>query len=327
MLHEYHTPRLVVRAWTCDDAAARKAAIDANLDRLRPWFPWTAADPRPLEEHGRVLDGQIADFAAGRWWSYAVWRPCADGGPAALVGALGVYRARQDSARPSVRELSYWLTREAAGQGIATEAVGTLADAVLAEPGVLALEIRVDPANVASARVPPRLGFTLRERVVGDRVGPEGQPLDTLVWERVRGQAGLRAATTADVPRLQEIRAAVRENRLTRPGAVTTDDYLAVVSAGLCWVWADAGGVQGFAAGHPSGGAEVWALFVDPATEGRGVGSTLLAQITDVLWARGHRRLTLSTAANSRAERLYRAAGWSDVGVTAGGDVRFVRDL
>lgn len=326
MLREYHTPRLVVRAWTREDAPARKAAIDANLDRLRPWFPWAASDPRAVEEHARLLDGQVADFAAGHWWSYGVWR-AHPAGAAALVGALGVYRARQDAARPSVRELSYWLTREFTGQGIASEAVGALADAALAEPGVLALEIRVDPANVASARVPPRLGFALRERLVGDRTGPDGQPLDTCVWERVRAPVRLRPAVPGDVPRLQAIHAVDCEHRLASPGLVTIGDYHALVAAGWCWVWADDQGVRGFAAAHPSGAPEVWALCVDPPAAGHGVGAALLAQITDVLWASGYRRLTVSTVAGSRAERVYRAAGWVAVGATPAGEVQLRRDL
>jgi RimJ/RimL family protein N-acetyltransferase len=329
MRAEYRTPRLVLRAWSPADAAARKAAVDAALAQLRPWFPWAADDPRPVEDHATLLAAHAADFADGRWWGFGVWRaPDAAGCTAPrLVGSAGVYRARQDAARPSVRELSYWLTPEARGRGYATEAVGALAREALGAPGVLRLEIRIDPANEPSCRVPPRVGFHLRERVVGDRTDRDGRPMDTLVWERLRAPARLRPATHADVPRLRAIRWAVRENRLPHPDAVAAADYHAAIERGLCWVWADDAGVHGFAAGHPAGGAEVWAVFVDPAAEGRGAGSALLAQVTDVLWALGHRRLTLSTQPGSRAERMYRAAGWVAVGNAANGDVQYARDL
>lgn len=329
VLCEYHTPRLVVRAWTPADAAARKAAVDGNLERLRPWFVWTAADPRPVEDHVRLIMTQALDFAAGRWWSYGVWRrpPRSGDDGGGLVGALGVYHGRPDAARPSVRELSYWLTGGATGQGLATEAVGALAAAALAEPGVLGLEIRVDPANVASARVPPRLGFALRERIVGDRTADDGQPLDTFVWERLRLPARLRLATAADVPRLHAIRDLACATRQRRPAPTPTTPAFPEVAAGLCWVWADEAGVHGFAAGHPDGHPEVWTLCVDPAAQGRGVGQALLAQITDALWARGHRRLTFATAPGSRADRLCRAAGWAPVGTLPNGDVVLRRAL
>lgn len=328
----YCTPRLVVRAWTPADAPARKAAVDVNLDHLRPWFPWAAADPRPVEEHAALLATQAADFAAGRWWSYGVWRPEPTGevdgaGGAALVGAVGVYRARQDVARPSVREISYWLTAAATGRGYATEAVGAIAEAALAEPGVLGLEIRVDPANAPSARVPPRLGFALRERLAGDRTGLSGEPLDTLVWERRHYPVRLRPATPADVPRLQAIRVAARGNRPACAGVATAAHDREAVAAGLCWVWADAAGVQGFACGHPGGIGEIWALAVDPRIEGRGADDALVAQLTDVLWARGHRRLMLRVPAGSPAEALYQFAGWTGAVHAANGDVIFRRDL
>jgi RimJ/RimL family protein N-acetyltransferase len=331
MRSEYRTRRLLLRAWSPADAPYRKRAVDTALDTLRPWFPWAADDPRTVEAHAVLLAAYAGDFAAGRWWGYGIWRghgsPGATAGDSTLIGALGVYRARHDAARPSVRELSYWLTPDAAGRGYATEAVQAAADAALGDPGVLHLEIRIDPANDASARVPPRLGFHLRERLTGDRTDRGGRPLDTLVWERHRTPAHLRPARPEDIPRLQCIRGAVGENRLLRPGAVTRADYEVVVERRLCWVWADAAGVQGFASGHPDGGPEVWAVFVHPAAEGRGAGSALLAQVTDALWALGHRRLTLATEPGTRAERMYRAAGWTAVGDTPQGDVRFVREL
>lgn len=299
----YHTTRLRLQAWTPADAPARKAAVDAALGTLRPWFAWAADAPRPVEAHAALLAGHANDFAAGRWWGYGVWWHDR------LIGALGVYRARALAARPSVRELSYWLVPDATGRGLATEAVGAVADAALAAPGVLALEIRVDPANEASARVPPRLGFFLRERVVGDRTDADGRPLDTLVWERPRTGLALRVGSAADLPGI----AAVRASRAAGDGCAsptTPADDAAAVAAGRCWVWCEAAEVLGFAAIAGADGEAAWTVCVRPAAEGRGIGSALLAQATDALWALGHRRLALRAAVGSRGERVARAAGW-----------------
>jgi len=332
VLVEYLTSRLVVRAWTPADAPALKAAVDANLAHLRAWFPWAEDEPRPLDAVEATLAQFARDFAAGLWWGYALFARDAGAGPSPLLGSVGVHRPRHPDQLPSVREVGYWLRADATGRGYMTEAVGALTAAALAEPGVLAVEIRIDPRNVASAQVPARLGFTLREHRVGDRVDTEGVARDTLVWER-RGAAGraLRPATAADVPRLEAIRAAVRENRLDTPELVRTEDYHATIARGACWVWEDAGGVQGFAAGTPSveGGdaATLWALFVDPAAEGRGAGGALLACATDAFWRAGHRQLTLTTGSGTRAERLYRAAGWTEAGRLPNGEVVFRREF
>jgi RimJ/RimL family protein N-acetyltransferase/N-acetylglutamate synthase-like GNAT family acetyltransferase len=276
---------------------------------------------------GARLAAFARDFAAGVWWGYGLFaREPAGGCGARVLGGAGVHRPRHPDQPPSTREIGYWLRTDATGRGYMTEAVGVLADAALADPGVLAVQIRVDPANAASARIPERLGFALRARRVGDRAGDDGAARDTLVWER-RADAAIRPAAPADLPRIFEIRFAVRENRLETPGLVTEADCLAAIARGTFWVWEDARGVQGFASGAPTDDAQVWALFVDPAAEARGVGGALLARLTDELWARGHRRLRLDTGSGTRAERVYRAAGWTEVGRTARGDVVFERAL
>ncbi len=328
----YETRRLCVRAWAPADAPALKAAIDASLDHLRPWMPWAADEPSPVEAVEARLARFADDFAAARWWGYGLFAREPGGRCGPLVGGAGVHRARHGEQAPSVREIGYWLRADATGRGYMTEAVAALADAALADPGVLAVEIRVDPENRASARVPERLGFHLRECLVGNRLRADGTPGDTLVWER-RGAAGgaLRPGTAADVPRLREIRAAVRENRLDTPELVRPEHYYATVARGACWVWEDGDGVQGFASGVPhddaSGEATLWALFVHPDAEGRGAGSALLACATDAFWRAGHRRLTLTTAPGTRAEQVYRAAGWTDAGRTPGGEIVFRREL
>jgi len=61
----------------------------------------------------------------------------------------------------------------------------------------------------------------------------------------------------------------------------------------------------------------VFSLYVDPAASGGGVGRALLGCAHEELAAAGFRRATLWVfAANERALRFYRAAGWSPTGRT-----------
>jgi len=128
-----------------------------------------------------------------------------------------------------------------------------------------------------------------------------------------------------------EIRALVRENRLMTPGLVTEADYEWFVAHGPVWVAegvADDGqtAIHGFAAGDPRHGT-VWALFVDPVAEGRGIGQCLLAQVCETLREQGHSAATLTTAAGTRAERFYRAGGWTLEGTVASGELCFRKIL
>ena len=67
----------------------------------------------------------------------------------------------------------------------------------------------------------------------------------------------------------------------------------------------------------------IWALFLLPEWEGRGLGRVLLEQAVEWLWREGCERIWLTTEAGSRAEGFYARLGWAPVGVTDKGEVRF----
>jgi len=126
--------------------------------------------------------------------------------------------------------------------------------------------------------------------------------------------AHIRPAGPGDIPRLIEIRASVRENRLSDPASIAAADYAPYVAGGRCWVWEEAEGeIAGFAA-LDAGAATVWALFVEPGAEGRGVGRALLERLTREARRLGLAELRLVTEPGSRAEQVYRAAGWAPAG-------------
>ena len=129
----------------------------------------------------------------------------------------------------------------------------------------------------------------------------------------------IRPARAADIPRLMQIRAAVRENRLVRL-TIGADDYRPYVEDGRCWVCEEAGAVQGFAA-LDAGAASVWALFVAPDAEGHGVGGRLLDRLIDEGRARGLAAVSLDTEAGTRAEAVYLSRGFT-IAARAGATVR-----
>jgi len=91
----------------------------------------------------------------------------------------------------------------------------------------------------------------------------------------------IRKATRADLPRISEIRFAVRENRLSNPASIgPVVDWL--FDNSTFWVWEGDGAIQGFSAADPRDGS-IFALFVHPSYEGRGIGRALLAPACDTL--------------------------------------------
>lgn len=136
----------------------------------------------------------------------------------------------------------------------------------------------------------------------------------------------IRAAGMEDIAQMHRIRMAVRENRLSDPERITEDSYLPYVRDGSAWVGELDAKIAGFAALDVAG-ATIWALFIDPAAQGSGIGKALHERMLQAAAALGLERLSLSTAPGTRAELFYAAAGWTSDGLTNSGEIRFVREL
>ena len=137
----------------------------------------------------------------------------------------------------------------------------------------------------------------------------------------------IRLATGADLPRIIEIRDNAGEDPLSDPTAVTAGDAERLIDNGALWVWHEADGlVTGFSGGDKRDGS-IRALFVAPGHEGKGIGRALLAKACDVLRNAGHREAWLTTSPGTRAERHYRAAGWTPSGYSAKGELIFRKPL
>jgi ribosomal protein S18 acetylase RimI-like enzyme len=178
----------------------------------------------------------------------------------------------------------------------------------LGRTGVARLRIGSLAANTAARATYERGGFAPYE-VVHEKIIPT-----------------TRKAVHADIRRIMEIRHAVRENQLSDPNSVTAADCAAFIDRAEIWVWVESGRIQGFAAGDPRDGS-IFALFIDPAHEGRGIGRALLALASGTLRAAGFETATLSTDPGTRADRFYRANGWIEIGRNAKGEIVFQRQL
>ena len=132
-----------------------------------------------------------------------------------------------------------------------------------------------------------------------------------------------REATLQDIPQIQIVRHAVRENVLSDPGLVTDKDcadYL--VNRGKGWVCESNGKIVGFAIADLTDD-NIWALFVDPLFERRGVGRKLHELMLDWYFSQGKNKVWLSTSPNTRAVSFYNKAGWVETGIHGRGEIKF----
>jgi GNAT superfamily N-acetyltransferase len=136
----------------------------------------------------------------------------------------------------------------------------------------------------------------------------------------------MRTAVYADIPRMVELRGAVHENRLGDPTRVTLADYMWFIDNAAIHIWDVGDTIRGLSAGDLRDGS-IWALFVDPAFEGLGIGQALIAAACARLRQAGHRSATLSTDAGTRAERFYLRNGWTAQGRNPRGEIIFSKAL
>jgi GNAT superfamily N-acetyltransferase len=129
----------------------------------------------------------------------------------------------------------------------------------------------------------------------------------------------IRRARPADHARVTEIRNSVKENVLRDPSRVTVADYKWFEQNPGVWLWEENGRILGFSAADTRDGT-IWALFIDPAQEGRGIGRALFAKACDVLRKAGHTTASLTTDPGSRADRFYQRAGWKVIGTSERGE-------
>lgn len=133
----------------------------------------------------------------------------------------------------------------------------------------------------------------------------------------------IREAKPGDIPRMQLVRRSVKENALSDPALIQDKDYEPFLThKGKGWICEDEGTLAGFAiadlAQH-----NIWALFVSPDFEKRGIGRRLHDAMLDWYFSQTTQTVWLSTAPGTRAERFYRKAGWTEAGLYGKGEIRF----
>ena len=133
----------------------------------------------------------------------------------------------------------------------------------------------------------------------------------------------IRPAVRDDMPALWAVRHSVTENTLT-PGRISDEELRhSIEEGGRGWVAEEPGRIVGFSIGLNSG--NLWALFVRPEAEGRGVGSALHQAVLDWFSQQRLDRLWLTTGTETRARSFYEARGWSLAGPHGSDEVRLER--
>jgi GNAT superfamily N-acetyltransferase len=141
----------------------------------------------------------------------------------------------------------------------------------------------------------------------------------------------VRVATEEDVEALFAIRTGVRENHQSREElaaiGVTPESVAEMLrTTSRAWLAEVEGEPAAFAMADAERGT-VFAMFVRPGREGRGLGRALMREAEGWLFERGWSEIWLTTGSDPaiRANGFYRHLGWQGAGVEPNGEIRYVK--
>lgn len=132
-----------------------------------------------------------------------------------------------------------------------------------------------------------------------------------------------REATINDIPQIQIVRNSVKENQLSDPALVSDKDCEEyITNRGKGWVCEIEGSIVGFSIADLKEN-NIWALFIHPEHERKGIGKKLHQLMLDWYFAQTTTTVWLGTAPGTRAEAFYRKAGWKIIGTHGKGETKF----
>jgi GNAT superfamily N-acetyltransferase len=133
----------------------------------------------------------------------------------------------------------------------------------------------------------------------------------------------IREAKIEDITQIQIVRNAVKENMLSNPNLVTDKDCKEFITErGKGWVSEIDDMIVGFAIADLKE-HNIWALFLHPDFEKKGIGQILHNTMLDWYFTQTKQTVWLGTAFNTRAEAFYRKAGWTEVGLHGAKEIKF----
>lgn len=172
------TARLTLRCPDPSDDEALYEAVQASRNELAEFIPW-ATESYSLEQAREYSQKARERFESDEDYSFRAFLN--ESGE--CVGGCGLHRI--DWSVPRF-EIGYWVATKHWRNGYATELSQALATLALGDLGAQRVEICCDADNLASAAIPPKIGFRLEATMYAySRHHLKGTLCDRLVFVKL----------------------------------------------------------------------------------------------------------------------------------------------
>lgn len=173
------TERLYIQPCLPGDGKIVYEAIQASKNELKPWLHFVNKDQTVVEiEEG--VRRSYAKFILREDFRLHIFRK----EDHVFVGSTGLHRINWDI---RMFEIGYWCDSRHHKNGYITEAVEGLTKFAFDTLQANRIEIRCDPLNINSRRIPEKLGFNLEGTLQKSGLGTDGVTLrDTCIYAKVR---------------------------------------------------------------------------------------------------------------------------------------------
>ncbi len=179
----FETPRLVVRGYELADAEALFEAVSSSREHLLPWMMWAREGHTDALSSAHYITTQIMalrDRAKFNNVGIGIF----DKQTGRLLGGTGVHGIHRDTASA---ETGYWVRADATSKGICTESTAHVLSWALGDQsrgglGLQRIVIYCSAANVASRRIPEKLGLRKEVEQRADYFVPGVGCTDRLGW-------------------------------------------------------------------------------------------------------------------------------------------------
>ncbi len=165
------TANLILKRHQVEESHVMAKAVRDNMERFVLTFPW-AHVKYSSDEALKYIEDTLVQWDRGELFDFSIYNKHMD-----YMGNVGVHTIKWEHARA---EIGYWIRKEFEGKGHMTEAVSALMQELFSL-GINRIEIRCDPENERSKKIPQRLGMK-QEAHFREHVFQQNAYRDTLVY-------------------------------------------------------------------------------------------------------------------------------------------------